>query len=67
MTADKFTRRSQIIGHHLARIAAWRESGLCSGLLEPIDPLFRAVLQAQEHLPNAAGQLLEELQYRIAT
>jgi len=50
MTTEKFVRRSQIIAQHLSEIALHSEQADVSGVLKPVNPRFRAVLSAQEHL-----------------
>jgi len=59
MTYDKFVRRNQIIGDHLAQIVLRREDLGWNGKLQPADPRFREVLNAQERLLTAMERLLD--------
>ncbi len=61
MTTEKFVRRSQIIAQHLSEIALHGEQIEVDGVLQPVNPHFRAVLSAQERLLTAVERLLEKL------
>lgn len=61
MTTEKFIRRSQIIAQHLTDIALHSEQIEVGAVLRLVNPHFRAVLSAQEHLLNAVERLLEKL------
>jgi hypothetical protein len=64
MTAEKFTRRNKLIADHLEEIARYADllmGGEVGGVLQPVHPQFREVLQAQERLLTAVERLLDQL------
>lgn len=64
MTAEKFARRNKLIADHLEEIARYGDllsGGEVGGVLQPVHPQFREVLQAQERLLNAVERLLEQM------
>jgi hypothetical protein len=66
MTIEKFLRRSQIISQHLSQLSGSREQMQWDGLLHPVNPEFRDVLQAQERLLTALERLLDGMAARVA-
>jgi hypothetical protein len=66
MTVDKFVRRSQIISQHLSRLTTTREQMQWDGIMHPVNPEFRDVLQAQERLLTALERLLDGMPTRVA-
>ncbi len=61
MTVEKFTRRNQIIAERLAQLRRRGEQMQWDGIVHPVNPQFRDVLQAQERLLNALERLLDDL------
>ena len=61
MTMEKLVRRNLIIAQHLSEIAVHGQQSELDGAPQSVDPLFRAVLSAQERLLTAVEQLLEKL------
>jgi hypothetical protein len=61
MTVEKFVRRNQIIEERLAQLRQHGEHMNWDGLVRPVSPQFREVLQAQERLLNAVERLLDDL------
>jgi hypothetical protein len=61
MTVEKFTRRNQIIAERLSQLRLHGEQMQWDGIVHPVNPQFRDVLQAQERLLNALERLLDNL------
>jgi|UPI0004A6B944 hypothetical protein len=61
MTVDKFVRRNQIIADRLTQLRSRGDQMHWDGLVHPVNPQFRDVLQAQERLLNALERLLDNL------
>lgn len=61
MTVDKFVRRNQIIADRLMQLRSRSDQMHWDGLVHPVNPQFRDVLQAQERLLNALERLLDNL------
>mgnify|MGYP000111306077 CR=1 FL=1 len=66
MTVEKFLRRSQIISEHLKQLAGRSEQMQWDGIMHPVNPEFRDVLQAQERLLNALERLADGMVTRVA-
>ena len=66
MSIEKFLRRNQIIAAHLKELAAHREEMQWDGILHPVNPQFREMMQAQERLLNAVERVLDNLPARAA-
>ncbi len=61
MTVDKFTRRNQLIAERLAQLRQRGDQMQWDGIVHPVNPQFRDVMQAQERLLNALERLLDNL------
>ncbi len=61
MTVDKFVRRNQIIAERLSQLRSRGDQMQWDGIVHPVNPQFRDVLQAQERLLNALERLLDNL------
>lgn len=66
MSIEKLLRRNQMIAAHLKELAAHREQMQWDGILHPVNPQFRDMLQAQERLLNAVERVLDSLSARAA-
>lgn len=61
MSVDKFVRRNQIIAERLSQLRSRGDQMQWDGIVHPVNPQFRDVLQAQERLLNALERLLDNL------
>jgi len=61
MTVEKFSRRNQIIAERLSQLRLHGDQMHWDGIVHPVNPQFRDVLQAQERLLNALERLLDNL------
>jgi hypothetical protein len=61
MTVDKVVRRNQIIDDRLKQLRLHGDHLQRDGIIHPVSPQFRQVLQAQERLLNALERLLDDL------
>ncbi|MBV8063268.1 MAG: hypothetical protein JOY51_06705 [Nevskia sp.] len=66
MSVDKFLRRNQMITACLQELAQYREQMQWDGVLHPVNPLVREMMQAQERLLNAVERVLETMPGRLA-
>ena len=66
MSIEKFLRRNQMIAAHLKELATHREEMQWDGILHPVNPQFREMMQAQERLLNAVERVLDNLPSRAA-
>ncbi len=61
MTVEKFIRRNKIIAERVTQLRQHGDQMHWDGIVHPVNPQFRDVLQAQERLLNALERLLEDL------
>lgn len=66
MSIDKVLSRNQMIAAHLKELASYREQMQWDGLLHPVHPQFRELMQAQERLLNAVERMLDSIPARAA-
>ena len=61
MTVEKFALRNELIADRLAQLRQRGDQMHWDGIVHPVNPQFRVVLQAQERLLNALERLLDDL------